>query len=229
MYDTVSNTFLTNAGTGTFIGGLEVHLDTLPFDVTMITGINTTTNVREVIFPNGMKQADYAGTVKDTLDLRSDTATVRCGIVDLGSLSWTYANNNRFYAVYTEMQRTPINDQTIVAPMLCASYETTSRLDVMNENKSISAHSNGGNMTLNVYNTAYTDATALTTALQGILLCFVLENPVTYTDLQDANGNPINPRYKVEQGGTEQVLPINTSTPTTVAPTLTTTYTKDNN
>lgn len=202
-------------------------LDTLPFDVTTFTGINPNTNTREVMFSSGMKQADRAGTVKDELDILSGTATVRCGLVDLGDLSWTYANNNRFYAVFTDMQQTPRNDQTIVAPMLCAVYKTTSRSNLFNENKSISAHSNGGTMTLNVYNTAYTDAAAFTTALQGILLCFVFENPKTYTDMQDANGNPLNPRYKVEQGGTEQVLPVNTSTPTTVAPTLSTIYKKN--
>ena len=132
-------------------------LDTIALDVTTITGLNTATNVRETIFPNGMKQADYAGTVKDTLDLRSDTATVNV--------------DSRAYQSGDESDPDVLTDGT---------------------------------------NTYY----ALTT-------------PITYTDLQDANGNPLNPRYKVEQGGTEQVLPVNTSTPTTVAPTLTTTYTKN--
>ena len=157
MYDTVTNTFFINAGTGTFIGGPEVHLDTLPFNVTTITGLNSLTNTREVIFPTGMKQADYAGTVKDTLDLLSDTATVNVG--------------SRAYQSGDESDPDVLTDGT---------------------------------------NTYY----ALTT-------------PITYTDLQDANGNPLNPRYKVEQGGTEQVLPVNTSTPTTVAPTLTTIYKKN--
>ena len=134
-------------------------LDTLPFDVTTFTGINTSTNVREVIFPNGMKQADYAGTVKDTFDLLSDTATVKVG--------------SRAYQAGDESDTDVITDGT----------------------------------------TTY----------------YALTTPIEYTDLQDANGNPLNPRYKVEQGGTEQILPVNTSSPTTVAPTLTTTYTKDNN
>ena len=132
-------------------------LDTIALDVTTITGLNTATNVRETIFPNGMKQADYAGTVKDTLDLRSDTATVNV--------------DSRAYQSGDESDPDVLTDGT---------------------------------------NTYY----ALTT-------------PITYTDLQDANGNPLNPRYKVEQGGTEQVLPVNTSTPTTVAPTLSTIYKKN--
>lgn len=133
--------------------------DSADIDVTTITGINTATNVREMIFPNGMKQADRDGNVKDTLDLRSDTATVNVG--------------SRAYQSGDESDTSVITDGT----------------------------------------TTY----------------YALTTPVSYTDLQDANGNPLNPRYKVEQGGTEQVLPANTSTPTTVAPTLTTTYTKDNN
>ena len=134
-------------------------LDTLPFEVTTITGINPNTNTREVMFSSGMKQADYAGTVKDTLDLLSDTATVKVG--------------SRAYQAGDESDTSVITDGT----------------------------------------TTY----------------YALTTPIEYTDLQDANGNPLNPRYKVEQGGTEQILPANTSTPTTVAPTLTTTYTKDNN
>ena len=116
-------------------------LDTIALDVTTITGINTSTNVREVIFPQGMKQADYAGTVKDTLDLRSDTATVNVG--------------SRAYQSGDESNTAVITDGT----------------------------------------TTY----------------YALTTPIDYTDLQDANGNPLNPRYKVEQGGTEQVLPVNTT------------------
>lgn len=134
-------------------------LDTLPFDVTTYTGINTSTNVREVMFSSGMKQADYAGTVKDEIDLGSDTATVNVG--------------SRAYQSGDE-----------------------SDTDVLTD---------------------------------GTTTFYALTTPIEYTDLQDANGNPIKGRYAVEQGGTEQVLPVNTSTPTTVAPTLTTTYTKDNN
>ena len=132
-------------------------IDTIAIDVTTITGINTSTNVREVMFADGMKQADYAGTVKDTLDLRSDTATVNVG--------------SRAYQSGDESDPDVLTDGTI-------TY-------------------------------------------------YALTTPIEYTDLQDANGNPLNPRYKVEQGGTEQVLPVNTSTPTTVAPTLSTIYKKN--
>lgn len=132
-------------------------IDTIALDVTTITGINTATNVREVIFADGMKQADYTGTVKDTLDLRSDTATVNVG--------------SRAYQSGDESDPDVLTDGTI-------TY-------------------------------------------------YALTTPIEYTDLQDANGNPLNPRYKVEQGGTEQVLPVNTSTPTTVAPTLSTIYKKN--
>lgn len=132
-------------------------LDTIALDVTTITGVNSATNVRETIFPQGMKQADRAGTVKDTLDLLSDTATVSVG--------------SRAYQSGDESDTSVITDGT----------------------------------------TTY----------------YALTTPIEYTDLQDGNGNPLNPRYKVEQGGTEQVLPVNTSTPTTVAPTLSTIYKKN--
>ena len=134
-------------------------LDTLPFDVTTITGINPNTNTREVMFGSGMKQADYAGTVKDEIGLVNGTATVNVG--------------SRAYQAGDESDPDVLTDGT----------------------------------------TTY----------------YALTTPIVYTDLQDQYGNPLNPRYKVEQGGTEAILPANTSTPTTVAPTLTTTYTKANN
>lgn len=133
-------------------------LDTLVFDVTTFTGVNTATNVREVMFSSGMKQSDYDGTNKDEIDVVNGTATKNV--------------DSRAYTAGDESDPDVLTDGT----------------------------------------TTY----------------YALATPITYTDLQDANGNPLKGRYAVESGGTEQVLPANTSTPTTVAPTLTTTYTKDN-
>lgn len=198
-------------------------LDTIALDVTTITGVNTSTNVREVIFADGMKQADREGTVKDTLDLRSDMATVNCGSVDLGDLNYQWDNERFRFTIGTEQGR--LNIKTNTSAMLCDSYTYVYQ-----------AWTHSGDDTIGVgtvqgyINDATHDGTALVNGhasfLEGVELIYELATPITYTDLQDANGNPLNPRYKIEQGGTEQVLPVNTSTPTTVAPTLSTIYKK---
>ena len=203
-------------------------LDTIALDVTTITGINTVTNVREVIFPTGMKQADYAGTVKDTLDLRSDTATVRCGIKDLGTCQFMY-NSSYEYFETTSVIIGEINDRAanfiINSPYFNDGYNSTS--STMSNAPNYACYKRLQNGRLFLKNTNYSDPTAFKTAMNGIEIIYELATPITYTDLQDGNGNPLNPRYKVEQGGTEQVLPVNTSTPTTVAPTLSTIYNKN--
>ena len=196
-------------------------IDTLPFDVTTITGINTSTNVREVIFPNGMNW--LSDSVHDEIDFVNGTATVKCGIVDLGDGNWNYDSTYQLFSCrYLIYSKTKNTDK-----LLCIKYlpYTTSSLTM--PDKTIGVFN--ANDALYVKDTAYTDPTVFKNAMNGVKLIYELATPITYTDLQDGNGNPLNPRYKVEQGGTEQVLPVNTSTPTTVAPTLTTTYTKDNN
>lgn len=197
--------------------------DSADIDVTTITGINTSTNVRETIFPNGMKQADREGTVKDELDLRNDTATVKCGIVDLGSLNYTWSSG------YSLFMSDEIPNTTGTLNILSTRY-------VPAERQSSSAQSSGADRTIMLRNDGKlsikdidcgSNPNTLKNTVNGVYAIYELATPIVYTDLQDANGNPLNPRYKVEHGGTEQVLPVNTSTPTTVAPTLTTTYTKD--
>ena len=202
-------------------------LDTLPFDVTTITGINTSTNVREVIFPQGMKKV---GDVEDIINLMDGTATVKCRIKDLGTINYGTFGSHGFYAtaVNSEIRKPTSNNEiaTWLITPLTSSYKSGNSLYGNEDFICIGVLTNGQ---LRINHPSYSNPTTFKTAMNGVELIYELATPITYTDLQDANGNPLNPRYKVEQGGTEQVLPVNTSTPTTVAPTLTTTYTKDNN
>lgn len=198
--------------------------DSADIDATTITGINPNTNTREVMFSSGMKQADREGTVKDELDLVNGTATVRCKEIDLGTPSWTNLTSYNLMIttnvifdikVYNPKYLTTLDYANYIGsvssmPDLSMGFNIDKQLRI----KDVSKY---GSMT----------AAQFQTAMTGVKLIYELATPITYTDLQDANGNPLNPRYKVEQGGTEQVLPVNTSTPTTVAPTLTTTYTKN--
>ena len=199
-------------------------LDTIALDVTTITGINTATNVREVIFPNGMNW--LSDSVHDEIDFVNGTAMKNCLVEDLGNFN---------YVKDTIQGKTRWNTSTIIPN----SYNSTNTLFlILNYTRSTApVAGNGVNMAMQLYYkklyfrnddyASYTN-TQVKTALTGTKLIYQIATPITYTDLQDANGNSLNPRYKVEQGGTEQILPANTSTPTTVAPTLTTTYTKNN-
>ena len=182
-----------------------------------------------------MKQADQEGTVKDTLDLLSDTATVKYGYYEIsGSESWVAVSS--YPGVYRIPSRTPSN----VANMSGDSIGKCSHYELCPTRAGVSSILTNGQFGwnqsyyLHIKDERFLDATTFKAYLASqyaagtpVTLVYPI-TPITYTDLQDANGNPLNPRYKVEQGGTEQVLPVNTSSPTTVAPTLSTIYKKNN-
>ena len=206
--------------------------DSADIDVTTITGVNTSTNVRETIFPNGMKQGDREGTVKDELDLLSDTATVKGYDINLGNLQFTREHGtgtDAAYYFYSE-SLTPsaknVDDNTI-GKFLCSKYN----VGATNNQRYVGSLPNLSvcvdYLHISIRDDNYSDAASFMTAMNGVHLIYELATPITYTDLQDANGNPIKGRYVVEHGGMEQVLPANTSTPTTVAPILSTIYKKN--
>lgn len=203
-------------------------LDTIALDVTTITGINPNTNTREIMFSSGMKQADYAGTVKDALDLRSDTATVKGKNEKLTDLSWIKvipeAGHWYFQASVSDIANYSASQ---IGKIICNAYITGKATIGDGYRKRISTYTQGGDSYLRIFDEDCSTETDLVTANPNTTIIYELATPITYTDLQDANGNPLNPRYKVEQGGTEQVLPVNTSSPTTVAPTLSTIYKKN--
>ena len=155
-------------------------------------------------FPTGMKSA---GSVYD--ELTPAKAIARIGAVDLGSLGWYYnTSSSRFITTVhlTDAKRVANNNE--VPNMVCPSFETVS-LNVSadtSRNKTIAIGSNDGN--LRVRDSSFTDATAFTQAMSGVMLYYELATPTeTAVDLDLA--------FNAYEDGTEQLLPVNGSVPST--------------
>lgn len=123
-------------------------------------------NVYSISFPTA------AGTVYGgTLDVTSGVLTVTNGYADLGTLNWTYGNNQVFY---TTVPKKP----GLLSPMMCSEYLFYVGGYGDAPDKSIS-----GNSIYNfiyVKDSAYTDAATFQTAVSGVQLVYELATPVTY-------------------------------------------------
>ena len=150
-------------------------------------------------FPTGMKNA---GTAYD--ELTESKAITRIGALDLGSLTWTYetdmtwGNSFRARADYIKFQ----------GQLLCTRYRGyVGALNTMPD-MSISATNSQAYLFLRVKDSNYTDATAFKTAMNGIMLYYELATPTeTAVDL-DLD-------FMAYENGTEQLLPVNGSVPST--------------
>lgn len=156
-------------------------------------------------FPTGMKSA---GNVYDEL---SDKAYTRVGSVDLGSLNWSYNTTNKWFSVGANdisPKPKPTSSNTEIANIQLSQFKTSSR-DYMANNQSVDflvAINTSGQILIR--NLAYTDATAFKNSLSSQYSYFELATP-TETDIS------LDLTYPVWNGGTEQILPINDSTPDT--------------
>lgn len=175
------------------------------WDSTLALPITTVTSGGSAIFSDGMKSA---GSVYD--ELTSSKAVKRIGIVDLGSLAWDYDGTyKRFYATLTGSKRPA--DNSLSANMLGAIYTTTNFNAFLGDttlDKTVAHPYN--NDTIQIRNLAYTTAAAFTTAMNGVYLVYELDTPVEYTLDSEVNLN-----YRVDDFGTETLLPQNNATPTT--------------
>ena len=147
-------------------------------------------------FPSGMKSA---GSVYDEL---SDKAYTRIGSVDLGSLDWEYTSGGYFRVLN-------MPNFKAYAQSKCSIYPTYNTSVSNAPDKSLIVDNIGRNR-IYIKDSAYTDATALKQMLtnQNAKLYYELETPTEFDISLDLT-------YPIQWGGTEQILPVNTSTPTT--------------
>ena len=160
---------------------------------------NTTNLPTLTYFPTGMKSA---GSVYD--ELTPTKAITRIGFVDLGALEWTYQSaNTRFYATISDMPLAPVRTLTFPNPLyeslIGGSISSTTNMAVYN----------GGNeKRIYIHNLSYTNASDFKTAMNGVYLYYELATPTeTAVDL-DLD-------FKAYENGTEQLLPVNGSVPST--------------
>lgn len=157
-------------------------------------------------FPTGLKSA---GSVYD--ELTETQAVKRVGSVDLGTLTWTYSNGFFRTQDLTSIILKPANNNT-PADAKCSKYEIASWNSEPDKSVMVSR---GTSDPLIVKDTDYTDAAAFKTAMSGVMLYYALATPTT---------TPISPTlnlvYKIDHGGTEEVMLDTTATAPQSAPIL---------
>lgn len=151
-------------------------------------------------FPNGMRSA---GPVYD--EITADKIILKTDTVDLGSLSWRYVpSNDRFEANMPSNYKVPssVADRQ---NMTCAKYPTNSNPLTGNDGPGISGYQNS--VIVFVRDLAYTDAAVFKAAMNGVYLNYETAVSEQTVDLDLS--------YNAYAGGSEQILPTNTSVPVT--------------
>ena len=107
------------------------------------------------------------------------TVTRRYGIVDLGTLTWTYDSTQKWFSAALSLAKK--DTDSYVANIVSAMYLPSSRTYMSNnldENGLISINSIGN---LLVRNLTYTDAATFKTAMSGVKLLYEVATPTTET------------------------------------------------
>ena len=122
------------------------------------------------------------------------------GIVDLGSLKWTYyPSETAFYCTINVMNRKNGN-------LLCSKY-TKSLQGVSYLNNMEFSYQSGADTTLWFKNTAYTDATAFKAAMSGVMLVYELATPTTETATPYTNPQIVS-KYGTLEYVTNSIVPV---------------------
>ena len=109
------------------------------------------------------------------------TVTRKYGIVDLGTLTWTYDSTTyiRFHSTSIQSYiKTPSSNNELADWIICAMYDKVKASSVASTDMSIGVANTG---TIMIKNTSYTNADAFTTAMSGVYLVYELATPTTET------------------------------------------------
>lgn len=117
------------------------------------------------------------------------TVTRRYGIVDLGTLSWTYDSANaRFYAKPTDMATNK--------PFICAKYTYVGGFGFAVDKSCFNIY----NVQVGIKDSDYTDAATFKTAMSGVYLVYELATPTT------ESADPFQDPQWVDDFGTEEYV-----------------------
>lgn len=131
----------------------------------------------------------------DTYDSNGDV-TRKYGIVDLGTLNWSY-NSARFYSNIVSLLK-PVTSNTIIANIRCPKYTPTYvYLQTDRDDKTIGISNDGR---VYIYDTAYSDSSTFTTAMSGVYLVYELATPTTETT------DPFTNPQICDKDGTEEFI-----------------------
>lgn len=200
------NDICINLSDASFNGQYEPYWkNTLELNIKTLTGKKDGQGASVTIFPDG---ACGVGSVYD--ELRKSVAYKRCGIVDLGDLSWIGQNavNGIFRAAVAGMKQTSntiVGKTSKYAPSRYGDgntiyYATEDMVFVTNGGYT------GGDGLLAIRDSSFANYTVsqVAAALTGVKFIFELATPETYV-----LDTPQNMTYKVAKGGTEKRISPN--------------------
>lgn len=153
-------------------------------------------------FPTGMKSA---GSVYD--ELTPNKAIVRAGSVDMGTLTWYAQSTYGFYTTgLSSVIKSPVDNYT-KANIICAIRETSTWADLATSGTGTNyiAVSSGY---LGIADNSGMTAVQFKESLSGVYLYYELATPTETLIDEDMVINVFN-------GGTEELQPVNTSSPST--------------
>ena len=151
-------------------------------------------------FPTGMKSA---GMVHD--ELAEGQAVTRIGAVDLGTLDWVVATTaqsgkSRFVSIQISSLTAPPPDINTKPNAVCSKYTIVYPTNSYNNIEGITINNGNGNVIVYDETLATSTAAQVKTALSGVWFFYELKTPTTQTI-----DPPLNLRYRVAEGGTEEI------------------------
>lgn len=151
-------------------------------------------------FPNGMNSI---GNVKD--ELTATEAIQRIGVVDMGTLEWSYFGG---YECYSANMPSDYKVGSLAqAAGICSRYIVVSQyeLTVTGTDKAISGNNN---QVVFIRDTSFTDASSFKAAMSGVMLYYELAEPIV-TSID----KPLALDYQVWDFGTEEAIAEGKTTP----------------
>ena len=144
-----------------------------PLPITTYASLNLSHSGSDTSNPN-VTNIPFGQTVaKGKLNVTTGKLEITHGVVDIGSLGWTYQSAQiRFYVVFPNA-KAPINNQT-KADIVCENYETVAFDNFVGANTMVALTTSNS---LFIRDNAYTDATTFKTAVSGVKLVYELATP----------------------------------------------------
>ena len=127
------------------------------------------------------------------------TVTRKYGVVDLGTLTWTY--NDGLHLLLAEISGLKNVASSVVGNIVCSQYPTGKYIDLYDNraNKTIATRS-GATQGVAVYDTAYTDGATFKASVSGVYLVYELATPTT------ESADPYTSPQIVSDFGTEEYV-----------------------
>ena len=133
------------------------------------------------------------------------------GVVDLGTLTWTYNSTYAVFAVnvntYTSFPTSGANNMGVCSKYLVHGSVVASELANYDDTIFICPHNWSSSKWLLVRDTSYTDAAAFKSAMSGVMLVYELATPTTETATPYTNPQIVS-KYGTLEYVTNSIVPV---------------------